>query len=157
MFSHCSWYLKSFKELSEVRKKVKRWGKQLCFAEWDTRIKTIEQYPHLLSTLIQAQNESIKQNSDSNIRTLFTPNDIKLIAEDAGWSMINEEVFFSPDLQDGDWEVDKVTMDLDTELGGFSGMPIKLKRLIQSELTMLKESIKSSEIKSLSVYAYTAE
>ncbi|WP_158095089.1 hypothetical protein [Gottfriedia luciferensis] len=47
-------------------------------AEWDTRISSIEQYPHLLAILIQAQYESFKQNSESNIRTLFTPNDIKI-------------------------------------------------------------------------------
>lgn len=157
VFSHCSWYLKSFKEFSEILKKIRPWGKQLCFAEWDTKIKIIEQYPHLLSILIQAQYESFKQSSDSNVRTLFTPNDIKSITENAGWNIINDKTIFSPKLQDGKWEVDKILTDLDVELGEISNMPTKLKILIQSEVKMLEEFVKSNEIKPLSIYTFIAE
>ncbi|MBP0725489.1 class I SAM-dependent methyltransferase [Bacillus sp. RG28] len=157
ILSHCSWYLKSIEEFNEVLKKVRKWGKKLCFAEWDTRLNSIEQYPHLLSILIQAQYESFKQKSDSNVRTLFTPSDIKLIAESAGWNIMSEKTIFSPDLQDGKWEVNKVLTDLDVELSEISNMPQKLKRLIQSEVTMLEDFINNSEIKPLSVFAFVAE
>jgi ubiquinone/menaquinone biosynthesis C-methylase UbiE len=157
ILSHCSWYLKSFEEFNEVLKKVRKWGKKLCFAEWDTRMNSIEQYPHLLSILIQAQYESFKQKSDSNVRTLFTPSDIKLIAENAGWNIMSEKTIFSPDLQDGKWEVNKILTDLDVELRVISDMPSKLKKLIHSEVTMLEDFIESSEIKPLSVFAFVAE
>jgi len=138
-------------------KKIKKWGKKLCFAEWDTRISEIEQYPHLLSILIQAQYESFKQNSESNIRTLFTPNDLKAITGSAGWSVIDEITISSPDLQDGKWEVNKTIEDIDIELSKINDMPAKFKGLIQSEMKMLEESIKTNGIKPLSIFAFVAE
>ncbi|MET3193888.1 SAM-dependent methyltransferase [Bacillus sp. OAE603] len=157
VLSHCSWYLSSTDELNEILIKIKKWGKILCFAEWDTRISEIEQYPHLLSILIQAQYESFKQNSESNIRTLFTPNDLKAITESAGWSVIDEITINSPDLQDGKWEVYKTIEDIDVELSKINDMPTKFKGLIQSEMKMLEESIKTNGIKPLSIFAFVAE
>ncbi|GGI15331.1 class I SAM-dependent methyltransferase [Gottfriedia solisilvae] len=157
VLSHCSWYLSSTDELNDILKKIKKWGKKLCFAEWDTRISEIEQYPHLLSILIQAQYESFKQNSESNIRTLFTPNDLKAITGSAGWSVIDEITISSPDLQDGKWEVYKTIEDIDIELSKINDMPAKFKGLIQSEMKMLEESIKTNGIKPLSIFAFVAE
>jgi len=157
VLSHCSWYLSSTDELNDILKKIKKWGKKLCFAEWDTRISEIEQYPHLLSILIQAQYESFKQNSESNIRTLFTPNDLKAITGSAGWSVIDEITISSPDLQDGKWEVNKTIEDIDIELSKINDMPAKFKGLIQSEMKMLEESIKTNGIKPLSIFAFVAE
>jgi len=157
VLSHCSWYLSSTEELNEILKKIKKWGKKLCFAEWDTRISEIEQYPHLLSILIQAQYESFKLHSDSNIRTLFTPNDMKAITEVAGWTIIDEKTIISPELQDGKWEVYKTIEDIDLELSKINDMPAKFKGLIQSEMKMLEESIKMNRIKPLSIFAFVAE
>ncbi|WP_088012235.1 class I SAM-dependent methyltransferase [Gottfriedia acidiceleris] len=157
VMSHCSWYLKSHEEFIAVLKKIKKWGKKLCFAEWDTRISSIEQYPHLLSILIQAQYESFKQNSESNIRTLLTPNDIKNICEASGWNIMNETSIFSPKLQDGKWEVNKTLIDINLELNNIDNMPSKLNGLIQSEVKILEESITSNEIKPLSIFAFVAE
>ncbi|PGL73085.1 class I SAM-dependent methyltransferase [Bacillus sp. AFS055030] len=157
VMSHCSWYLKSKEELIAVLKKIKKWGKKLCFAEWDTRISSIEQYPHLLSILIQAQYESLKQNSESNIRTLFTPNDIKNICEDSGWNIMNETTINSPNLQDGSWEVKKTLEDIDIELNNIENLPSKLNELIRSEVKMLEESITSIVIKPLSVFVFVAK
>ncbi|MDP4170899.1 MAG: class I SAM-dependent methyltransferase, partial [Bacillota bacterium] len=101
VLSHCSWYFKSIEELTEVLKKARKWGKRLCFAEWDSRIETIDQLPHFLTILIQAQYESFKENSTSNVRTLFTPNQIKQLVGNTGWNIINEVSIFSNELQDG--------------------------------------------------------
>lgn len=157
VMSHCSWYLKSHEEFLSVLKKIRKWGRKLCFAEWDTRISSVEQYPHLLSILIQAQYESFKQNSESNIRTLFTPNDIKNICESSGWKVINETSILSPQLQDGRWEVNKTLADLDIELKNIENMPSKLTGLIRSEVKMLEDFIKINEIKPLSVFVFVAK
>ena len=157
VMSHCSWYLKSHEEFLSVLKKIRKWGRKLCFAEWDTRISSVEQYPHLLSILIQAQYESFKQSSESNIRTLFTPNDIKNICESSGWKVINETSILSPQLQDGRWEVNKTLADLDIELKNIENMPSKLTGLIRSEVKMLEDFIKINEIKPLSVYVFVAK
>ncbi|OZU89328.1 SAM-dependent methyltransferase [Virgibacillus indicus] len=154
VLSHCSWYMKSAEEFTDVLKKARKWGKRLCFAEWDTRIQGVEQYPHLLAILIQAQYESFKTESDSNVRTLFTANDIKEIINKAGWNLLEEQTVYSPDLQDGKWEVDQT---LETDIRRIPELPDKLRKLVQSEVTMLRGSIKSSEIKPLNVFAFVAE
>ncbi len=156
VFSQCSWYLSSFEELQRIMEKVKNWGKQLCFAEWDARIKSIEQYPHLLSIQIQAQYEAFKQGSDSNVRTLFTPDDLKKIVKHAGWNVIKEEIVDSPELQDGKWEMDKVVTDIEFEFDKTKDMPVKMKELIESEVKLLQEFMKSHVVKPLSVYSFTA-
>ncbi|WP_188455441.1 class I SAM-dependent methyltransferase [Virgibacillus oceani] len=157
ILSHCSWYFKSFEELQEVLQKVKKWGKRLCFAEWDTAIQSIEQYPHLLAILIQAQYESFKQNSDSNVRTLLTRDDCRLAAENAGWNILNDSTIFSPELQDATWEIDQTISGLDMELCKSNSMPDKLERLIRSEISMLQQFITSNTIIPLSVFAFVAE
>jgi len=157
VLSHCSWYMKSFEEFSAVLKKVRKWGKKLCFAEWDTRISSIEQYPHLLSILIQAQYESFKQNSESNIRTLFTPNDLKLFSIKSGWNIIDETIIFSSSLQDGQWEVNKTLDEIELELNQIQTMPSKLNGLIQSEIKILEEFVSSNAVKPLSIFAFIAE
>lgn len=157
VLSHCSWYFRSSEEFNSILTKIRKWGKKLCFAEWDTRIGKIEQYPHLLSILIQAQYESFKQNSDSNVRTLFTPNDIKVITGASGWTIIDEKTISSPELQDGMWEVYKTLDEFDLELRKIIDMPAKLNGLIQSEIKILEESMKSNQIKPLSIFAFVAE
>jgi ubiquinone/menaquinone biosynthesis C-methylase UbiE len=154
VFSHCSWYTKSVSELLRIMKKVKKWGKTLCFAEWSTTIQSIEQYPHLLSIIIQSQYEAFKHDSESNVRTLLTPKDLKAIIEQAGWRMIKDSSIDSPDLQDGKWEVDKVKSDFDSELNEINDMPDKLKDLIRSQVSMLEGT---GVIKPLSVYCFIAD
>lgn len=154
VLSHCCWYLKSFKELEQMLKKARKWGKQLCFAEWDTRINSIDQYPHYLAALIQAQYECFKENSYSNVRTLFTPMDIRSIAEHAGWSIIKEQTISSDNMQDGRWEVDIALSGYQSEIDKVNDIPEKFKSLIKSEIELLKEFVKDNKVESLSTYAF---
>lgn len=157
VLSHCSWYLKSLEELGALLRKVSRWGKQLCFAEWDPRINTIEQLPHLLAVLIQAQYECFKEVSESNVRTLFTPFDVKLLAEDAGWEITSETIVSSSELQDGNWEIDKTLTDYNAELNGIRHLPPKLKSLIQSEANLLEELKEITISRPMATYAFLAQ
>jgi SAM-dependent methyltransferase len=157
VLSHSSWYLKSAEELHAILKKLRKWGNTLCFAEWDTRIQSIEQYPHLLSVLIQAQLESFKVTSISNVRTLFTPQDIKDIAESAGWTIKAEKSIYSPELQDGKWEIQQVLTNFHEELKTVEHMPAKMATLIKSQINLLESAIITTAIKPMSTYAFTAE
>jgi SAM-dependent methyltransferase len=157
VLSHCSWYLKSSEEFKAVLEKVRKWGKRLCFAEWNPIIQSIEQYPHLLAILIQAQYEAFKQNSESNVRSLFTPEDIKVAAAETGWKIVSEKSILSPQLQDGKWEVAQVLAEYDRALKENNHIPRKLDLLIRSEVSMLKEAIKIHDQKPLSTYAFIAE
>jgi ubiquinone/menaquinone biosynthesis C-methylase UbiE len=158
VLSHCSWYFKSFDELAGVLQKVKRWGRKLCFAEWDSRITTIEQYPHFLAILIQSQYECFKENSLSNIRTLFTPQDIKEIAEASGWHVLNENSINSKGLQDGRWEIDMTLTEYLAELDKLTHIPEKFKLHLHSEVKLLQASVENAEdIQSMSTFAFIAE
>lgn len=157
VFSHCSWYLKSFEELEALLKKIRPWGKKLCFAEWDSRIKRIEQHPHFLAVLIQSQYESFKESSLSNVRTLFTPMDVRRIAESAGWTITDEQSIDSPQLQDGEWEIDMVLTEYRREIQSLVHLPDKLLALIQSEVGLLEAAREQHGVKPLSTYAFSAK
>lgn len=156
VLSHSSWYLRSFEELAKMLKMLRKWGKQLCFAEWDTSINSVEQYPHFLAVLIQAQYEAFKKNSTANVRTLFTPEDIRKLAKDAGWEVIKEQSIHSPDLQDADWEVHMTLADYQEELAAIE-MPEKLRYLIESEIHLLKASIEKIKLSPMSTYTFIAK
>jgi len=157
VFSHCSWYLKSFEELEGILKRARNWGKTLCFAEWDSRIQMIEQYPHFLAVLIQSQYECFKESSLSNVRTLFTPEDLKRVVEHAGWTITNEQSIHSPELQDAEWEIAMTVNDFKEEINTLGDLPDKLKSLIQSEVILLVEARKSTIVQPMSTYVFIAE
>ncbi len=157
VFSHASWYLRSADQLAAILKKSRSWGKKLCFAEWDPAIMQVEQQSHLLAVLIQAQYEAFKESSEANIRSFFTADDIKDIAEKAGWSITKEESIYSPKLKDGEWEVDMALDFAAKEVELLQEMPAKLKRLIHSELSILQRNKELLPIRPLSSFAFTAQ
>lgn len=137
VLSHCSWYLKSFDELARILSKVRTWGHQLCFAEWDARVTDVSQLSHWLSVLIQSQVECYKENSFSNVRTLFTPEDIQELVSASGWVMKEEISIHSSALQDGRWETEMTLAAAPEELKRLP-IPDKVKTLLLSELKLLR-------------------
>lgn len=156
VFSHCTFYLRSAGELAAIFRKARKWGKRLCFAEWDTRISKIEQYPHLLAILIQSQYESFKESSQSNVRTLFTPADSLRIAKETDWKLTREQIIQSLGLQDGQWEVEMTLAEYEGEINLLT-VPEKLKELLHSEVELLRAAYDRESILSLSVFAFVAE
>lgn len=157
VISHASWYMASFEELRQILERVRHWGKRLCFAEWDTRIEHIQQFPHLLAVLIQAKYECFKENSTANIRTLFTVDDIHRVAAEAGWSIEREQSIESVQLQDGQWETDMVLNTYEDELDALFDVPDKLRSLIESEVRMLEHSVQQTDvIGSMATYVFVA-
>lgn len=157
VLSHCSWYLKSFEQLNALLQQGRKWGKQLVFAEWDSRISSIGQLPHLLSVLIQAQYECFKQDSSANVRTLFTPYDVRRLAMDTGWNITKETTIIAPEIQDGSWEVRHTLTDWQLELGRTGHMPSKLKSLIASEVDLLDDLVGNNGVTPLSTFAFVAQ
>ncbi|MEK8128704.1 methyltransferase domain-containing protein [Paenibacillus filicis] len=158
VLSHCSWYLPSFEVLSAILQRVRPWGTQLCIAEWDPRIRTIGQFPHFLAASIQAQYECYKTSSLSNIRTLFTPDDIRRLAEQAGWRSVKEASIDSSALQDGGWEVDMVISDYQSELEQLGEIPARMKAWIHSQIGLLQDYAEQPDrIESMSTFAWIAD
>ncbi|WOV87493.1 class I SAM-dependent methyltransferase [Sporosarcina oncorhynchi] len=157
VFSHCAFYLRSADELSDILTKARKWGKRLCFAEWDTRIQRIEQQPHLLAVLIQSHYECFKESSLANVRTLFTPADILQITRKSGWTVTVDRVIHSPELQDGRWEVEMTLAEYEGEIDRLKQISDKVKSLLHSEVELLKAANEKEAVEPLSVFAFVAE
>lgn len=157
VFAHCSWYFHSSAQLLETLRKIRPWGNKLCLAEWDIRVTAPEQLAHYQAVLIQAQCECFKTSSESNVRTLFAPHDLRAIALEAGWHVTGETSIYSEDLHDGEWEVAMTLEVYPEEIGRQDHMPTKLKELIMSQITLLKETRAQGPVKPLPVFAFTAE
>ena len=119
------------------------------------RIQQMEQYPHLLAVLIQAQYECYKESSESNIRTLSAADDLIKLAEQAGWSISEHTSIYSPNLQDGMWEVDYTLSEYEAELQHNRNLTDKLKALIQTEVSLLK-AVANGSMKPMSAFAFIA-
>ncbi|QJC50450.1 methyltransferase domain-containing protein [Paenibacillus albicereus] len=145
VFSHSSWYLQSPEQLERLLVRARRWGRRLCFAEWDPRISRIGQLPHLLAVLVQAQAECFKTGSEANVRTLLAPADITRIAKAAGWSVSGDAVLPAGGLQDGGWEVDLALGPLAEELPRLEGLPRKSRELLESQLGLLAACVSSGQ------------
>lgn len=157
VLSQCSWYFKSPEIFLETLKKIRKWGKKLCFAEWDVRINQPSQLAHYMAVIIQAHYECFKEDSHSNVRTLFAANEIKAIAELANWEIVKETSIYSSDMHDGKWETDMVRHVYKNELESLENVPSKLKHLIQTEVNLMEESIKNNGISPMSVFAFLAK
>lgn len=156
VFSHCSWYLSSSDVLINILKKVRPWGKKLCFAEWDTRVEQAEQVPHFLVALIQAQYECFKEVSISNIRTLFSLKDIEHAFIEGGWTVMDKVSIYSPNLQDAEWEIQQTLHAFEREMESVE-IPHKMSSLLRTELSLLEEAVKDRKIKPLNVFALVGE
>ncbi|WP_010094379.1 hypothetical protein [Ornithinibacillus scapharcae] len=82
--------------------------------------------------------------------------DIRLVVEEAGWNNIEDATIDSPELQDGNWEIDMVLGGIHKELEQLDHMPKKQVDLVMSEVTMLKTFVDTKNVRPLSVYSLTA-
>ena len=105
---------------------------RVCFAEADLRIEQMEQVPHLLAVLIQAQIEAFKETSRANIRTLVGREDAIRLMERAGWRIVDEDRIVEPELQDGEWEIQYTLHEVLQEAEYMEGLPEKWGDLMQS-------------------------
>ncbi len=156
IFANCSWYFKSADELLGLLSRVRKWGKRLGFAEWDTRLNRAEQFPHFLAISIQAQYECFKENSQSNVRTLFTPEDLREIAGQAGWQISREASLPTEGLQDAGWEIAITLTDYLTELDRLTEIPAKFKTHLISQVKLLREVSKNG-VETLPTFIFLAE
>ena len=157
VLSHCSWYLSSYEELTAILKRVRPWGKKLCYADWSTNVVLPEQLAHYKAIIIQALCESYKTISVSNVRTLFTPNEIKKALSEAGWTIGKGTEIYSSDLQDGLWEVSMTKSLYPIEIENITEMPQKLKDLLLAQIDELNAAKENAGIKPLSTYVVLAE
>ena len=161
VFSHSSWYMDSPEELGHLFARVRPWSKHLGYAEWDLRLQSLNQTPHLCAALLQAHIHSVTpQDSTANIRALILPEDARQLAQRAGWTILQEKVIeTSTPLGYGrSWEIQKA---LDMAEQWIASNDPSASEPIQTNLLVEKEFLRqiSDETRnmSLSTYAFLAE
>lgn len=140
VLSHCIWYLSDYDELVNILKKIKPWGKQLCLAEWDPCVDKPEQLNHLKAVTIQATCESFKMHTISNVRTMIYPSEIEKATIESGWIVTDTTSIYSPQMQDGKWEVNTAINLYPDAINQLDNMPNKLKSLLLAQIEELKSN-----------------
>jgi SAM-dependent methyltransferase len=109
---HCLWYFASKDEVRRVLEAAKGKAKHLCIAEWALQAMGKQGQTHILTALVRGTCESHIPNSTQNIRTPLHPAQIKRVAEEAGWTLIREDIWApDPRLEDAKWEAGMLLQD----------------------------------------------
>ncbi len=153
VLSHCLWYFPDYDILENILKKVKKYSKRVCIAEWNPLITNTNQLYHLHAAQIQSVVESFIENSDSNIQTMFYPNDIKTAVVGAGYKISDTASIYSDDVYDAKWEVDMTLSAYPKKINRNENIPDRLKELLLSQIQAMREA---KEIKPMASYVLNA-
>ncbi|MGY3340402.1 SAM-dependent methyltransferase [Streptomyces filamentosus] len=155
VLAHCSWYFESLDRVAATLARVRRWARNLCYAEWDLTPCSAEQLPHLLAVLIQGQIEAGGSRGEGNVRTPFSRESLLRILPAAGWDPAPGRAVDTTELQDGDWEVDACMALLD-DADRMAGLPGAVRDLVLSQADVLRSLAKRRGNVPLPAYSLTA-
>lgn len=155
VLAHCSWYFASLDQLRETLARVRRWARNLCFAEWDLAPCSADQLPHLLAVLIQGQIMASGSRGEGNVRTPFSHAGLLRVLAATGWDPAPGQSVDTTALQDGDWEVDACTALLDT-VDRMAELPQPVLDLVLSQADVLRSLAKDHGNTPLPAYSLTA-
>jgi ubiquinone/menaquinone biosynthesis C-methylase UbiE len=159
VFSHSPWYMSSPQELHRLFARVRPWARRLGYAEWDARPQHLQQLPHLLAVLLQVHAHSVApQISTANVRSLILPDQARLLAENAGWTITEEKIIdTSTPLGYGkSWEIHKA-LEMAEELIASDNVSEDVRSLLTAEKQLLSRISHEAHNLSLSTYAFLAE
>jgi len=109
---HCLWYFASKDEVPRVLEAARGKAKRLCIAEWALQAVGKQGQTHVSTALVRGTCESHILDSTQNIRSPLHPAQIKRVAEEAGWTLIREDIWApDPRLEDAKWEVGMLLQD----------------------------------------------
>lgn len=157
VLSHCLWYFPDYDFLDKIIKKVKRLAKRLCVAEWNPHIDNENQFAHFRAAEIQAICECFREDSDSNIKTMFFPRDIQNSVITAGYDVDKFEVINSPEVYDAEWEVQMTISAYPRIIRNLQSMPEQLKEHLLSQIFDLRLSKDFKPMSSLVIKAVRIE
>jgi SAM-dependent methyltransferase len=144
---HCLWYFASVEEVRNVFKAARGKAKRLCIAEWALQAQANNGHTHVLTALARATCESHIPDSTQNIRTPLHPVQIKKIAEEVGWSSVQEETWApGPGLEDAKWEVNMLLKNDGRDFLERARSAIAEER-VHILLESMLEAVKSSNVK----------
>ena len=159
VFSHSSWYMSSPQELYRLFARVRPWARRLGYAEWDARLRHLQQLPHLLAILLQAHAYSIApQTSTANVRALILPEHARILAENAGWTITAEKIIDTSTLlgYGKSWEIHKA-LEMAEALLASDDVADDVRSFLTAEKQLLSQISHEVRNMSLSTYAFLAE
>ncbi len=104
VFSHCLWYFDGKKLLQQLLRKASLHAAVVHVAEWDIVQVRPAALAHQMAAYVQAFYATLEKN-DSNIRTLFTPQQVKDVLAEL-FADVEQQTIDASGLQDGQWEID---------------------------------------------------
>ncbi|MER7705930.1 class I SAM-dependent methyltransferase [Kitasatospora sp. NPDC097605] len=155
VLAHCSWYFGSLDQLAATLVRVRRWARNLCFAEWDIEPRSAGQLPHLLAVLVQGQIEAGGSRGEDNVRTPFSRESLLRTLAATGWNPAPARAVDTTALQDGDWEVDACTTLLD-DAHRMTQLPQAVRELVLSQGDVLRSLATHHGNTPLPAYSLTA-
>jgi SAM-dependent methyltransferase len=156
ILAHCTWYFASLGQIADTLRRVRPWAPRLCLSEWELQPVDIGQSGHLLAVLIQGQIESFKTETIANVRTPYSRETLHRLLRETGWAIAAETTVDASELDDGRWEIEGC---LDVSRGEAESLavPLRTKRLIESQLDVLQRLYERGETRSLPAYSVVAE
>lgn len=153
VLSHCLWYFPDYEVLESILRRVKKYAKRICIAEWNPLITGTNQLYHMYAAQVQSVCESFFENSDSNIQTMFYPDDIKTAVVSAGYKISETASIYSEDVNDAKWEVDMTLSVYPRRINRNPDIPDRLKELLLSQIQAIRDA---KEIKPMASYVLNA-
>ncbi|KAI9154787.1 S-adenosyl-L-methionine-dependent methyltransferase [Paramyrothecium foliicola] len=148
VFSHCIWYFPSPDVLAQMLTQLRGRANKLLIAEYALAATERSAAPHVLAAIAIATLEAHNETSEANIRSLISPNVIKTMAGDAGWTLQHEDVVVPGEgLLDGHWESAAVKHESFLEDIETHVMDPKLKTILRSSRDAVINSLLSSGAK----------
>ena len=109
VLSHCIWYFANPSVLRDTLELLAVHAKRVCVAEYALRASRPSMLSHVIAALAQAALEAHIPESTNNIRTVLSPDAIKVIAQPFGLEVQEESIIVPPDTMfDGKWETEAV-------------------------------------------------
>lgn len=113
---HSSWYFRSPDTLAGILSALRGRVSAVWLAEYAMQASQPAAWPHVLAALargsLEAHRGLVAGNSDENIQTPLSPDQIKKIAAAAGWDVAGEKILVPEEgLLDGSWEAGTVVGD----------------------------------------------
>ncbi|MEZ4562131.1 MAG: methyltransferase domain-containing protein [Thermomicrobiales bacterium] len=155
VLAHGAWYFASQEQLRATLRRVRQWAPRLHIAEWDLEPQTMEQIPHLLAVLLQGLIEGYHPDSEANVRTPFSREQMLALLAETGWQVTHEFRADTSALQDGAWEVDLALHDALPTVDALL-VPGHVRDQLRSQGDLLRALASRLSPRALPAYALTA-
>lgn len=104
ILSHSLFYFKSYTELSDLFRKLRKMCHKICVADWDLEYSDLAQATHAEAILLQGL-FSIHNEHENNIQLIIRKDIIEQLLIETGWTIDAMNIVDAKDLDDGRWEV----------------------------------------------------